>query len=164
MGARMEKDRAVGFQLLAETVGLRITIESNDYDEAPGFGDEVVSSQKIVFRVEEEEPDLWVFGILFLLACLSFADAKPRGISDIGYDPAADWSLGDFVRRLELRSGALGFSSDYIGGRCVKTAITYQPGGRVTLETRNRAKSADHWVLQLQGRQHLRLVDSDEDE
>jgi hypothetical protein len=90
--------------------------------------------------------------------------ANLRETSDIEHDPDVEWSLGDFVHRLELGSEALNFSFDDIVGRCGKKDVTYQPGGRVTLETRNRAKSADRWLLQLQGKQHLRLVDSDENE
>jgi hypothetical protein len=40
----------------------------------------------------------------------------------------------------------------------MKTDITFEHGGKVTLETRNRGKGAKRWLLHLQGKRHIRPV------
>jgi len=37
----------------------------------------------------------------------------------------------------------------------MKTGIIYQSGGRVTLSTVNRGKSAERWLAHLQGKRHI---------
>jgi hypothetical protein len=41
----------------------------------------------------------------------------------------------------------------------MKTDIEFEPGGRVTIETRNRGKGADRWLIHLRGKKHIRAVE-----
>ena len=40
----------------------------------------------------------------------------------------------------------------------MKTDINFEPGGKVTLTTRNRGRGAERWLLNLQGNKHIQAV------
>ena len=156
----MDMNRQAGFRLLEETIGLpNIKVISNEYKEFP-IGDEGESNtfQKIVFQIDEEEPDIYTVGILFCLSLMSFTFAAPRGYSDIEFIPDEEWNLGYFVQGLNFEHKRLCFSADYVSGRLMKTDIRFESGGKVTLETRNRGKGADRWMIHLQGKKHIQAV------
>jgi len=151
--------RQTGLKLMEETIGLfNMKIVSNEYKETPGYEDTVNSFHKIVFKVEEDEPEIYAIGILFCLAMMSFVDAAPRGISENYFIPDEDWYLEYFVKGLEYKYGSICYSSDYLSGRMMKTDVIFDKDGKVTLTTRNRGKSADKWLTFLQGKKHLRKV------
>ena len=143
--------KTAGLKLLNETTGISIEIISNDFEEYPGN-----TNHKIVFQIIEEEPDLFAFGVLFALSLMSFTFAAPRGYSKIQFVPDEEWNLEYFIQGLEYRNKKLYFTSDYVSGRLMKTDIIFEPGGKVTLLTRNRGKGADRWLIHLQGKKHIR--------
>jgi len=146
-------------ELMRGTVGIfNMTIVSNDFDETPGYEDSVNTHQEIVFTVDEDEPEIYAVGILFCLAMMSFADAAPRGYSENYFVPDEDWNLGYFIDGLKYRYGSIRFSSDYVSGRMMKTCVTFDKTGKVTIETTNRGKSAEKWITMLQGKKHLQKV------
>lgn len=98
------------------------------------------------------------FGFLFVLAVLSFAEAKPRGWSEADYVEKDELRLPDFMRGLSFRGGALRYEADYIRGRRIKTRIAVHPDGSVILETLGRGKAALRWLERLQGKELLQLV------
>jgi hypothetical protein len=151
-------EKSTGIKLLEETIGVRIKILSNDYQELPFGEDQVNSHQKIVFQVGEEEPDDWAIGILFCLSLMSFTYSAPRGYSENLFIPDEDWNLEYFVDGLRFEYGSICFTSDYVSGRLMKTDVDFEPGGKVTLTTRNRARGAERWLLNLQGRKHIEAV------
>lgn len=145
--------------LIKGTVGIfNMTVDSNDFEETPGYEETVNTYQEIIFTVDEDEPEIYAIGILFCLAMMSFADAAPRGYSENYFIPDEDWSLGYFINGLNYRYGSICFSSDYVSGRMMKTYIKFDNDGRVKLETRNRGKSAEKWITMLQGKKHLQKV------
>lgn len=154
----MNVEKLTGLKLLEETVGLRLKILSNDYDESRGYEDCLLSHHKIVFQVEEDDPDDWAIGILFCLSLMSFTYAVPRGMSDIEFVPDEEWNLGYFVQGLRFQSKMIRFTSDYVSGRLVKTDISFEPGGKVSIVTRNRGRGAERWLLNLQGKKHIQAV------
>ena len=158
----MDMDRKVGFRLLEETIGItKIKVISNEYKEFPaGQEGDFNTFHKIVFQIDEEEPDISAFGVLFSLSLMSFTYAAPRGYSEIEFIPDEDWSMAYFVQGLSFEDGRLCFSSDYVSGRLMKTDIRFEPGGKVTLETRNRGKGADRWMIHLQGKKHIKAVET----
>jgi len=122
---------------------------------------------ELQITVDEEQADVsdvedvleWgAFGLLFILAQLSFADARARGasVNDFRHNDMLD--LDDFVGGLRFDRGALRFEADYLRGRRMKTDIRVYPDGRVTLETRGRGKAPSLWIERLHGRAGLRLV------
>jgi hypothetical protein len=151
-------EKTIGFKLLEDIIGTRIKILSNHYQELPGGDDQVNTYQTITFQVEEEEPDDLAIGILFCLSLMSFTYSAPRGFSEIEFIPDEKWNLGYFVQGLRFRNGSLCFSSDYVSGRHMKTDIIFEPGGKVTIATRNRARGAERWLINLQGKKHIEAV------
>ena len=151
-------EKATAFKLLEETIGVPIKILSNEYEEFPVGDNQVNSYQKIVFQIEEEEPDNWAIGILFTLSLMSFTYSAPRGYSENLFIPDEEWNFSYFVEGLRFENGSICFTSDYVSGRLMKTDIHFAPGGKVTLTTRNRARGAERWLLNLQGKKHIEAV------
>ena len=154
----MDIEKTQAYDLLDGTVGIPIEILSNQYEEFPGYESTTNTYQEIIFQVKEEEPDIFAIGVLFSLSLISFSYASPRGYSDKYFIPDEQWNLGYFIRGLEFKRKALCFSSDYISGRLMKTDITFESGGKVTLSTRNRGRNAETWLSLLQGKRHIKRV------
>lgn len=130
----------------------------NEYNELALNDRAVNSSHKVVFQITEEEPDISAVGVLFALALLSFTYAARRGHSFDDFIPDEEYNLMYFLEGLRFEHGVLSHQADYISGRCLKTDITYEPGGKVTINTRNRGRGADRWLIHLQGKKHIRAV------
>ena len=146
----MDINKSSTFNLLDGTIGITIDIISNEFEEFAGN-----THQKIVFQIQEEEPDIFAIGVLFSLSLMSFTFSGPRGYSEIEFVPDEEWNLGYFVNGLEFRRQCICFSADYLSGRLMKTDIEFESGGKVTLTTRNRGRGADRWLTHLQGKRHI---------
>ncbi len=119
--------------------------EIEDYDEG-----------EAPFRSEDHE---WGgLGFMFCLAVLSFADARPRGVSDMHHLEGDQLTVADFLEGFRYVRGEMQYSRDYIRGRCVKTDITVRPDGTANLTTRSRGEAAVRWVQRLKGKKVLELV------
>lgn len=151
-------NKLIPYDLMASAVGTEIKVLSNDYEEHPLTDASPTTYQEIIFQIMDEEPDIWAIPVLYTLSMLSFSHAKPRGFSDIEFDKDDDWEIGYFVLGLEFKFGKLTFSSDYVAGRMMKTDISFEAGGKVKILTRNRGRSAERWLTNLQGKKHLQEV------
>ena len=89
---------------------------------------------------------------------LSFAAARPRGVSGIDFEQQDQWTAADLLRHLRYERGRLVCETDYVRGRMMKTDVTVFPDGRFTLATTNRGEAATRWVALLQGKKVLRPV------
>ena len=98
------------------------------------------------------------FGFIFVLAVLSFADARPRGISEVDYSAKDDLTVADFLEGLSFGTRGLHFRADYIRGRSMKTDITVRSDGTVTLTTWGRGEAALRWLDRLKGKKLMELV------
>jgi len=159
----MDMNHLTGMQLLEGTIGLpKIEVISNEFKEFPAGNEEreFNTFHKIVFQIEEDDPDIYAVGVLFCLSLMSFTYAAPRGYSEMEFIPDEEYNLGYFIQGLSFEHRRLCFSGDYVSGRLMKTDIQFEPGGRVTLETRNRGKGADRWMIHLQGKKHIQVVDA----
>lgn len=155
----LDQNRLTGIRLLESTIGIvELEVLENDYQELPLDDGTVNSSHKIVFQITEEEPDISSIGVLFVLALMSFTYAAPRGYSFNDFIPDEEYNLGYFVEGLHFENGLLSHESDYVSGRCLKTDITYEAGGKVTITTRNRGRGADRWLIHLQGKKHIQVA------
>lgn len=154
----MDQNKLAGLHLLESTIGIELQVLTNEYQELPLDDGTVNSSHKIVFQITEEEPDISAIGVLFCLALMSFTYAAPRGYSFNDFIPDEEYNLGYFLEGLRFERGVFRHEADYVSGRCVKTDIAYEPGGRVTISTRNRGRGADRWLMHLQGKKHLQVV------
>lgn len=106
----------------------------------------------------EETAEWGTFGFIFVLAALSFADARPRGISENYYVEDDELTVADLFDCLRFIRGELHFQSDYIRGRSMKTNITVRQNGTVTLTTWGRGEAALRWLDRLKGKKHIQVV------
>ena len=121
---------------------------------------------ELVFQGDDEDTEPaeiveWgAFGFLFILATLSFHDARPRGISEVDYHTTDDFTVEDFFECLTYGQQGLHLQADYIRGRSMKTDVTIRPDGTVTLTTWGRGQSALRWLDRLQGKKMMDVVQS----
>lgn len=133
-----------------------------DTQVLPG-SDDAEFGFRIDLRLGEEEEDSddveWGgLGFCFVLAALSFADARPRGASEIDYQDVDQITLTDFLEGFSFVRGELHFRGDYIRGRRLKTDISVKPDGMVRLETVGRGKAALQWLDRLKGKKMMSLI------
>lgn len=110
---------------------------------------------------EEDRADAveWgALGFLFVIGVLSFADARPRGLSGQDYVERDEFGVADFLAGLKFRNGALQLDTDYIRGRRMKTRVVVRSDGTGTLETIGRGKTALRWIARLKGETPLQAI------
>ena len=110
---------------------------------------------------EEDRADVveWgALGFLFALGVLSFADARPRGFSEVEFNANDEFRLADFVAALKFRNGELQLDTDYVRGRRMKTRAIIRSQGTGMIETRGRGKAALNWMSRLKGDKPVRGV------
>jgi hypothetical protein len=132
------------------------------------FDLKVVESERSDFHgavhmkmVLSEDPDILAtcsFALIYGLGVLSFADARPRGVSGIDFEEGDQWYVPDMLRHLQYEHGELHFYADYVRGRMMKTTIDIRQDGTIRLETINRGESAARWVATLQGKKKLAVA------
>jgi hypothetical protein len=163
--------RMIGYELLKTATLVSFRIINEEVLNAPADEAEFGLRLQLKFVAddednEEDEDDVaentaeWgAFGFIFVLGVLSFAEAKPRNLSELEYEEKDEFTLADFIERLRFMRGELHFDADYIRGRRIKTRIVVRSNGTVTLETIGRGKAALRWLERLKGRKLMQLVD-----
>ena len=101
---------------------------------------------------DENSVEWGAFGFIFILAILSFADARPRGASEMHYNEKDEFLIENLLDCLQFKNGELYFYADYIAGRCLKTEIIVRQDGTVSIVTVNRGKALIHWLERLKGK------------
>ena len=158
-------DHAAGMRLI-ET-GILVEFQTLDVKVHPG-PDEGEFSVEVELRLaanedEAEEVVEWgAFGFIFVLAVLSFRDARPRGMSVDEYREEDEFSVSDFFDCLRFVRGQLHFRADYLRGRRLKTDIDIRADGTATITTRGRGKTVMRWLDQLKGKKLVSVVESEE--
>lgn len=132
-------------------------IEVRDPQLTPTVGNEDLHV-RIEMQVEEDLIRSGGFALIYVLALLSFADARPRGVSGHWYEDEDQFTAADMLRHLTFERGALHLYVDYLRGRCVKTEIDVSSNGRVVLQTVNRGQAATRWVDRIKGKRFLNPV------
>ncbi len=158
----MNSDRTAGLELLKTGTLVDFEVLNSNTELTPD-NENVHVRVDLVFQAEDpEEPSdvvEWAaFGFIFVLAVLSFADARPRGISKVDFSAKDDLTVGDFLECLTFGKRGLHFSADYIRGRSLKTDITIRPDGTVTLTTWGRGEAALRWLDRLKGKKLMEVV------
>lgn len=115
---------------------------------------------EIMLQVDEDLVRTTSFALVYVLALLSFADARPRGVSGQWYDDDDQFTAADLLRNLNFEHGKLHLYVDYLRGRCVKTTVEVSSDGRIRLDTVNRGQAATRWVDRLKGKSFLKPVAS----
>jgi hypothetical protein len=109
----------------------------------------------------KDDPDALescAWGLIYAIGVLSFADARPRGSSEIDFHGKDEWYVADMLRHLTFVRGRLHFYADYVRGRILKTTVEIDKDGKILLETVNRGEAATRWIAKLQGKKLLALV------
>jgi GNAT superfamily N-acetyltransferase len=156
-------DRNIGFELLKTGSAVDFRVVGKSTELAPDK-ENIHVRVDLAFEVEEEDEDPadvaeWAaFGFIFVLAVLSFADARPRGISEVDYSAKDDFTVADFLEGLSFGKRGLRFRADYIRGRSMKTDITVRSDGTVALTTWGRGEAALRWLDRLKGKKLMELV------
>lgn len=151
-----------GYKLIETASLIKFKVISQDIQ--PTINDEDLHVEVDLQIIDEDgnpsEDDVeWgAFGFIFVIAMLSFADAKPRNLSSIDYKQKDEFSVGHLFDCLEFANGELKFYADYINGRCLKTRIVVRKDGSVSLETTNRGKALLHWLDRLKGKGKLKAI------
>jgi hypothetical protein len=152
------------WQQLLET-GILVQFRILDtYTEPSPDKQNVAVSADLVFTGDDEDTEPsevaeWgAFGFLYILASLSFHDARPRGYSDKDFLPEDEFTVSDFFECLSYGHDGLHLRADYVHGRCMKTDITVRADGTATLETWGRGQTALRWLDRLQGKKMMGLV------
>lgn len=160
----------IGYELLKTGTLVSFRILEEQVMSAPADEAEFGMRVRLKFVSEEGEEDLdeddvaettaeWgSFGFMFLLALLSFSEAKPRNASIVEYEEKDELRLADFIERLRFIRGELHYDADYIRGRRIKTQIAVRSNGTVTVDTLGRGKSVLRWLERMQGKKALQLV------
>jgi len=153
------EDQTAGIHLLDK--GTLVEFETLAVDVIEGI-DDAEFGMHITLRLglEEDANDVeWGgLGFCYVLAALSFADARPRGASELEYEAEDQLTLKDFLEGLTYVRGELHYYGDYLRGRRLKTRIAVKPDGVVTLDTVGRGKVALRWLDRIKGRKTLQLV------
>jgi hypothetical protein len=109
-------------------------------------------------EAEDDDVELASMGLLYAIGLLSFADARPRGASEMDFNATDDWASGDMLRHFRFERGELHFYADYVRGRCMKTDVVVRRDGTFRIGTTNRGEAATRWIARLQGKKVLAPV------
>jgi len=162
----MSETRKPAEQILLETgtlVRLRVV---DTHTELSPDKENVFVRANLVFEGNDQDTEPaeiveWsAFGFLFTLAALSFHDARPRGISELDFQPRDEFTVADFFECLTFGESGLRLHTDYVRGRSMKTNVTIHPDGTVTLTTWGRGQSALRWLDTLRGKKPMTVVSS----
>jgi hypothetical protein len=157
-----ENDRQAGVRLLEQAAATEFEIVRSEVFAGPDGGEFGLRIELRFLRDDEDDfagDDSGALGFLFVIGVLSFADARPRGASEMHYREQDEFGVGDFLNCLSHSvGGQLRFDADYVRGRRLKTRIVVSPDGAVVIDTQGRGKSAEHWLARLQGGQRLRSI------
>jgi hypothetical protein len=155
-----EDDRSIGYELLAEVVGLEIEVLSTQ--TRPTSDDDL--AMEIECKIDRLDVESHAFGILFALGVMSFHEARPAGVSVIHYQEKDQFTVADLLRCIRFQDGELQFEADYLRGRRMKTDAVIRKDGRISIKTRGRDLAPERWIFTLQGKRRLRLVPQPDDE
>src|SRR5262245_12876670 len=130
-------DRSAGFALLENGTLAKFEVTSTQVEPSPDGETCFVRIEMQLGEPEEEvdgedEVEWAAFVFMFVLALLSFHDARPRGYSERDYVERDELTVADFHAGLRYVRGELHLDLDYVRGRCVKTSIRVRRDGSVT--------------------------------
>jgi len=140
-----------------DVMTVSFTLESPDLS-ALSDPQEVAVRLVGVFEDGEDEAEWAALPFLYVLAYLSFDDARPRGRSGSEFDPLDGLDLDDFLPHLRYNRQGLEWHGDYIKGRRIKTELRVNVDGRVEVQTWERGEAATRWLRRLQGKTNLQVA------
>jgi hypothetical protein len=159
------KIRGAGEVLLR--TGVLVPVRIVEELVVPGADDSEFGVRLALSFEDEDDPEQdpaevveWgALGFLFAIGVMSFADARPRGLSEKDYLESDEFGVADFLAGLKFCSGELHLDTDYVRGRRMKTRVVVRANGTGRLETIGRGKAALRWIARLKGEKPLRALD-----
>jgi hypothetical protein len=153
-------DLSIEHELIHQAVLADITVLNTQVNPTGADDKHVHIEGRLGLEEDEDgEPssdvEHYSFGFIYAIGMLSFADARPIGVSEMHFQEKDDWTAGDMLRCLRFEKGELHFDADYVRGRCVKTTVIVRPNGTFLLDTVNRGETATRWISKLQGKKIL---------
>jgi len=145
------------YELLKDVVALDLKTIDTKIEKSPA-DPEIVIAKMIL----GEDPDILstcAWGLIFAIGVMSFADARPRGYSDVDFIADDQWFVSDMLKHLSFENGRLHFYADYVRGRCMKTTVEIEKNGKIVVETVNRGEALTRWVAKLQGKKTMGVVE-----
>ncbi len=155
----MQPDEPIEHELLQNAVAAEVTVTSAEVSPT-STGDRYVRIEGRLGDDENSHVEWAAIGFIYAIGVLSFAAARPRGVSGMDFEEKDQWTAADLLRHLRYERGRLVCETDYVRGRMMKTDVTVFPDGRFTLTTTNRGEAVSRWVAQIQGKKVLRPVPS----
>jgi hypothetical protein len=135
-------DRRPGHVLLNQLRGgLVMDVVEEEVHEVGG-----VKSMEIRLKISEDDVETAAFGLIFMIATLSFSDALPAGYSKNHFRHDDEYSVTDFLQHLSFRDGRLHWATDYVRGRLMKTTVHIDRQGNVLLRALNRDELPRRWL------------------
>ena len=160
----MSEERSAGEALLR--IGAAVPVRLLSESLTPGADEGEFALRLELSFADEDSPEEdradvveWgAFGFLYAIGVLSFADARPRGLSEREYVESDEFCVADLLAGLKFRNGELHLDTDYVRGRRMKTRVVVRADGTGTLETIGRGKTALRWIARLKGEKPLRAL------
>jgi hypothetical protein len=162
---RSQDDHQAAHELLRTAAAVPFTVIAHEV--IPGTDEGEFALRVELSFADEDSPvedradvvEWGALGFLFAVGVLSFADARPRGLSDAEFNPNDEFRLADLVAALKFRNGELHLDTDYVRGRRMKTRAIVRSQGTGVIETRGRGKAALNWMSRLRGDKPVRAVE-----
>jgi hypothetical protein len=145
------------YELLKDVVALDLKTIDTKIENSPGDPEIVIA--KMVLEEDPEVLSSCAWSLVYAIGVMSFADARPRGYSDVEYVADDQWYVGDMFRGLRFERGRIYWHADYVRGRLVKTSVEIDKEGKIVVETVNRGEALTRWIAKLQGKKTLGLVE-----
>lgn len=145
----------VAHELLSTAASVPFEVVSFETDDLAPAG-----SIRVLLDLDEDDVEQGGLALIFALAVLSFAEARPAGSSGLHFDADDQWTVEDLVEHLRFRNGRLCVDTDYVRGRLMKTSFELSPSGILSMQVVNRGETARRWISMLQGHKPLALVEA----
>lgn len=111
----MPPDEPIEHDLLRSAVAAEITVTSTDVSPT-STGDRHVRIEGRLGDDEESHVEWAAVGFIYALGLLSFAAARPRGVSGMHFEKHDHWTAADMLRHLRYERGRLVCETDYVRG------------------------------------------------
>ena len=148
------------YELLKEIVALDLKAIETTIENSPADPEIVIA--KMILEDDPAILSTCAWALIYALGVMSFADARPRGNSDIDFVPDDQWCVADMLKHLSFERGRLQFRADYVRGRLMKTSVVIDKEGKIVVETINRGEALTRWIAKLRGAKTLGVIEGDD--
>src|SRR5213592_320491 len=102
----MSPDEPIEHELLRNAVAAEVTVTSSEVSPT-STGDRYVRIEGRLGDDEESHVEWAAVGFIYAIGVLSFAAARPRGVSGMHFEEHDQWTAADLLRHLRYEHGRL---------------------------------------------------------